>query len=171
MLLVSPSLKKVKNQIKKDKIYNYLLQLAIRYISVKPRTKKQITDYLIKKSKKFKINLTQKINRVVLELVERDYINDDQFIKLWVEDRSYFKPRGTKLIVSELIKKGISKTKINNYFQNNPINESQLAQKLVNKKIIANKKTDKEKLFQLLLRRGFSFSVCKKTIEDLTKKE
>ena len=88
--------------LKKDDQIEDGFQKALKYISYKPRTKSEVV-------KKLKENdFDEEIISIVLDmLVEKGYVNDLQFAKNWVENRSIYKPRSKKLITWELKNKQI----------------------------------------------------------------
>src|SRR3989338_6531205 len=136
------------------KIHQYLLARAESLLARRPKTENQIKLYLQQKIKRFKIEGTTTIDQVIDELKQLNYIDDKRFIKLWIEDRSYFKPRGTRLLVNELIKKGIDRQMIIDYLENNPIDNHQLASSILKKKFRKQTQPDPKKMLSLLLRRG-----------------
>ena len=156
---------------KSKKIYQYLLIRAESLLLRRPKTESQIRLYLQQKIKRFKIEGTVIINQVIDELKQLDLINDPKFIKLWIEDRSYFKPRGARLLTAELIKKGINRQLVIDYLDNNPVDNQQLAKSILEKKFRKQTQPDPKKMLSLLLRRGFDFEVSKKAIEDFVNKE
>lgn len=127
--------------------------------------------YLNKKSTRFKIDCQEKINKVIDYLKTAEYINDENYIKLWVEDRSYFKPRGKKLLIQELKQKGIDGLLIDNYFNDYQLDELVLIKKILQKKQLNLTQDNKEKLLKLLLRRGFDYQQSKNAIEQSEKEE
>lgn len=76
---------------------------AIKLLSYRERTCKEIKDRLVKKGFD---NPT--IERVINHLLDINYLNDKRFARLWIKDRIKNKPRGRILIQHELKKKGIA---------------------------------------------------------------
>ena len=82
------------------------IDMVISLISRRPRSQREIENYLERKlgKKSYKKELIQEI---VQKLKDYNYINDEEFTKWWIENRTSFKPRGRYLLKAELIKKGI----------------------------------------------------------------
>lgn len=158
-----------------------LLNRCYRLLTLRPRTEKEIKDYLYQIFKKKKLKgLTEKdfnqIRDKIIQLLKKEKLLDDKkFIDWWVEQRSYFKPRGRFVLKGELLKKGVAKDLIDDFFEQHKIDERELARRVLVKKqkrLSGLKKKEKfEKGMSLLLRRGFSYSAAKKTLENFFKKE
>ncbi|MGB9883099.1 MAG: regulatory protein RecX [Microgenomates group bacterium] len=153
---------------------SFLLNKAYFYLKFRPRTEKELRQYLEKKI--IKTNFSQEdIEAVIEKLKEQDLINDKKFIDLYVKDRVALKPKGIRVLKQELMVKGISPQLIDEYFSQNQINEKELIKKILEKKLDRLKNVDYqkkyEKLLSFLIRRGFDFQVAKKAIEELFKKE
>lgn len=153
---------------------SYLLALAYRYLSYRARTEKELREYLQKKAKKHQFSLDV-INKVFLRLQEEGYVNDEEFIELFVASRSHHKPKGKYALLSELQQKGISRERIENYFAQNPLEEIGLANAALFKVWYKIKTLPKlkrtQKAISFLRSRGFQYDAIKKTIEELERSE
>lgn len=162
------------NKTDEKEVYGILLQRCIRLISLRPRTEKEISVYLRRQEKKIGGNdeLFKGINK---ELKEKGLIDDGQFIKWWVEQRSYFKPKSMFVLKSELIQKGIKRNLVDKYFSKHMLDEQALASRLLQKKRNSLERLGKREQFKkavnFLTRRGFSYGIAKKALEDFVKKE
>jgi regulatory protein len=138
-----------------------LLQKCYRFLSLRNRSEKEMRDYLDKKTQKITI-----IDNIIDRLKEEGLIDDKKFIAWWVEQRSYFKPKGPFVLKQELLQKGINRDLIDQYFEENKIDELALAKQVLQKKQKTLTKFKKEEKFkkaiELLLRRGFSYDLAKK---------
>lgn len=127
-------------------------------------------DYLIKKSSIFKIN-NETVTQVINHLEEIGLIDDKKFISAFVEQRKLLKPKGELLLKAELLKLGIGKDLISEYFLNNLLDEEGLAHKVLSGRWVRYKYLEKkirfQKACQFLIRRGFNFDTAKKTIRLL----
>ncbi len=154
--------------------FNKALNFAYFYLKFRPRTQKEIVKYLEKKSQKYHFSPII-IKKVTQHLIEVNLINDSEFISLFIQQRNSFKPKSKFILSQELIRFGVSKELIDQYFSEHETDEFQLAKKaLTNRKIILsqiNTKKGYQKAFNFLLRRGFSFEIVKKTIAELIDKE
>lgn len=75
---------------------------AVYYLNLKPCTKQQLIKYLEKKEYDH-----NEINEVVTELEEYNFINDENFCRLYFE-RGFEKGHGVNRIKRELSQKGVS---------------------------------------------------------------
>lgn len=141
-----------------EKYYNY----SLRFLSYRPRSEKEIRDYLKKKKVSQDI-----IQQIIAKLKEHKFLNDEEFTKWWVESRTRFKPRSLRLIKMELKQKGISSDIIDAQVSN----DFEQAKKLAEKKIARYKGLSKNQLYQklggLLSRRGFNYETVKKVIDEV----
>ncbi len=160
--------------------FEELYNKALRFLSHRPRSEKEIRDRLKIKYKKLNIkNLESIIDNVITELKEQKFIDDEEFARWWIEQRTRFKPRSLKLIKIELRQKGISQE-----LQEKVINDLGLminddleqAKRLVEKRIkrFRNKfGMTREEIYQKLGRflasKGFDWDTIKKAISHALK--
>ena len=148
-----------------EKFYNS----ALRFLSYRPRSEKEVKDKLKVQSSKFKVeNPTAIIEKVIQKLKEYKFIDDVEFAKKWIESRLRFKPRSLRLIKMELKQKGIDPEIINN-LQLTINSDLESAKKLVEKRIERLKGLDKQKVYEKLGRflasKGFNWDTIKKAID------
>ncbi|MBI2613713.1 MAG: regulatory protein RecX [Candidatus Levybacteria bacterium] len=156
-----------------DKFYN----LALRFLSYRPRSEKEVRDRLKFKIQNSKVkNTTQNskvIDEIIQKLKEKKFINDEKFAKWFVESRIRFKPRSLRLIKMELKQKGIDLETINN-LQLTINSDLDQAKKLAQERIERFKDLSKEEIYQKLGRflasKGFNWDTIKKTIDETLKK-
>lgn len=161
-----------------EDILSYLEWCTQKFLSYRPRSEFELTRYLRekirKKRKEAEPQADDYIHTIVSKLKETSGINDKEFVEWWVKERTYFKPRGEKLLTMELRQKGISPELIRSYFDKNPVDESSLLQKIVQKKAFHRDlsiKKEYERFVQQLLRKGFAYGEIKKAIEELQERE
>ncbi|MBI2431113.1 MAG: RecX family transcriptional regulator [Candidatus Levybacteria bacterium] len=142
-----------------DKFYNK----ALRFLSYRPRSEKEVRENLKKKKTESVI-----IEKIILKLKEQNFINDEEFVKWWIEQRTTVRPKGLRVIKLELKQKGIDtdlRLKINDFEQ---------AKKLIEKKATRYKGLTKQELYRklggFLSRRGFDYDTIKKSIDEVTNK-
>ncbi len=147
-----------------------LLDKAIRFISFRPRSEKEIKDYLYKKNPKN----SQLCGVVLIELKSLGLVGDKEFVSWWLEQRASFRPRGERLLVLELLQKGIDKELIDEMVKGN-IDELPLARKALKKKSKSlqdlSPLKERKKMNDFLLRRGFSYEVIKRVLDETLKKQ
>ena len=153
-----------------ERFYNF----ALRFLSYRPRSEKEVRDRLKIKYKKSNLkDLKLIIDRVIERLKKHKFINDEEFAKWWIESRLRFKPRSLRLIKLELKQKGIDSETINKIINDKGlmINDLEQAKKLVEKRIVRLKGLDKQKVYEKLGRflasKGFNWDTIKKTIDPI----
>jgi regulatory protein len=142
--------------------------VALKFLSFRRRTEKQVKEKL--KKKEFD---EKSIDATIDKLKEFDLINDLEFATSWVKDRLAFKPRGKKLLRQELWKKGIKKEIIEQVTEELCTDEDKAALELVGKieKRYRNlePKVAKRRMYNFLLRRGFSYGTTKKALSQVNR--
>ena len=176
--------KQIGDLVKLDQIER-LFNRSLRFLSFRPRSEKEIRDYLLRKGKlkeidksdAEKIQYEKSIDKAIGKLKKLDQINDKGFALWWLDQRKKFKQSGNRLIKLELMQKGISKDVIDDVFQEanlDPQSEYKIAEKAAEKKLNAYKKLEireyRIKMGQYLARRGFDWEITKKVVDTLSKK-
>lgn len=146
---------------------------ALKFLSYRPRSEKELRDSLIKRKAPDEI-----IQTIFKLLKEQKFLSDEDFTKWWIEQRSSFKPRSKRVISMELKQKGISQELITKYLVENEessVNDLEQALRLIQKKSKRYEHLDREELYQklggALARKGFSWDVIKRAIDLSLKKE
>ncbi len=142
------------------------LEKSYRLLSIRPRSEKELRDKLRERFKE------GKINECINKLKDYGYIHDQEFARIWVNDRR--KQRGKKALSFELYRKGIEKDTIKEILSNiNPEDEFKTALDLVKSKG-KFKELSKEKAYKkignFLSSRGFSYEIIKKVIQKTYEK-
>ena len=143
-----------------DKAY----EKAIRFIGYRPRSILEVRNRLIK----YGIE-SEMIEKVISRLQEENVLNDTDFALLWVENRRTFRPRGKLLLRKELLAKGINDSDIE--IALSKVEESADARQLAYSKL---SKYDglsldslRKKIWSLLSRRGFDYSVVNDLVREI----
>ena len=146
-----------------------LLQKTIKFISIRPRSQKEILSYLQKKSPKNQ----EKQKLVLRELSSLGLVDDEAFVDWWLEQRATFRPKGKRALKMELRFKGIERDLIERSLAEK-VDEEVLAKKAVLKKMFSLEgsppEAQKEKLIGFLSRRGFSWEIIRKTLDEIRQK-
>lgn len=141
---------------------------ALRFLSFRPRSEKELKDYF--KKKKTPENI---VDQIILKLKEQRFLNDDEFVRWWISQRTSIKPRALRVIKNELSLKGISKEKTDEILEKNykDKDDFSLAFYLAKKRLDKYKNLKKEEFFQKMGRylasRGFNYCVISKVIKEL----
>ncbi|MFP4572564.1 MAG: RecX family transcriptional regulator [Desulfobacterales bacterium] len=144
----------------------YAFSRALHYLKYRPRSKKEIREYLEKK--RFS---EAGIANVLKRLENYRYVDDEQFARLWIENRSRHRPRGEFALRYELIQKGIEETIIDRMLSG--FHEKEPAWRAVLPRLKQWEGLDpvnlKKKIYDHLRRRGFSFQTCQDVFEEAVK--
>src|SRR5581483_3810548 len=146
--------------------------------NVRPRSEKEIREYLKNLSFKRKVKDQEEISEVVIEslvekLKQKELINDLVFAKAWMESRRNSKKKGKNIIKAELYQKGIDREIVEEVFseQLTDDSEQQLAKEALEKKMRIWKNLPdqefKKKATEFLVRRGFEYSLAKDVVNNL----
>lgn len=156
-----------------------LLDLATNFLSFRPRSEKEVRDYLIKKiSIRENIKFSEAresplIDQVIAKLTKYKYLNDLEFAKWFLASRTSSHPKGLALIKLELKRKGITQEIIDKVSTSSP-NEQNLARRAVEKKIKRWQTLPvlefKKKYYQYLASRGFDFDTIRETFAFFARK-
>lgn len=158
------------------------LNKIFRYLSFRPRSEKEVRDFL--KGKKVPEDISDK---VLTYLFDHHYINDEEFTKWWIEQRTKFRAKGQRLIIMELKQKGISQEIIDRVFDNQETllrqgfggqagikSQAELAKTIVEKKLPKYKGLSKHEIYQklgsALARRGFDWDTIKQSIDEVLRR-
>ena len=157
-----------------DKLYLKALNLSYFYLNFRPRTYKEIEEYLQKKAAKFKFD-EKTISKAIKSLQQDNLINDQKFIEWFVEIKTTRRPISKFLIKQKLLKHGVEKQLIDEYLEKNTVDELKLAKIALEKRWLRFKNLPKKEKFQktasFLGRRGFSYDIIKKTIAEFGEKD
>jgi regulatory protein len=145
---------------------------AIRFLSFRPRSEKELRDYLTKKK------CDPLISKRIIESLTRDkFLNDEEFVKWWVEQRTILKPKASRVIKYELKQKGISRELIDSFFEDEESSTSDFtkALNLAEKKMVRLGKIEDrrriyEKLGRFLASKGFDWDTIKEVIDRILAK-
>lgn len=143
-----------------EKAYNY----AIKYLK-NIKTKKDVYDYLIRKG------FTDEETSEVCDYIEEvGLVDDDLYVKFFVEDSFRIKNKGARKIVYELKQRGIDDEKINEAIEEVSDMQYEALKEAYERKLEATKsETDqykrKNKIIRFLISRGFDYSDIKDIVD------
>jgi len=140
------------------------LQKAVKFLSYRPRSEDEVRKNL--KKHKFQEGI---IEKVIDRMRRGGLVNDVNFAELWVENRSEFRPRGSRLLRVELRKKGIPDDVIENATKD--LTEDELAFRAASKQARKYKKLEwqefRKKMNGFLARRGFDYGIISNVIPNV----
>lgn len=159
-------------RLKSESEYGKLYMRALEWSLSRPRSARELDDYLYKKTipRRDKTGKLQPgasagvVNRVRQKLLDAGHVNDERFVKFWVDNRNVKKGMSRRALEAELRRKGIDDSLIAHAFATGDrSDEDELS------KIIAKKKArypDENKFKQYLMRKGFSYDDVKEALKS-----
>lgn len=164
-----------------EKYYNR----ALRFLSYRPRSEKEVRDNL-KRRKASEVV----IETIIKKLKEQKFLNDKEFAKWWVEQRTVHRPKGVRAIKMEIRQKGVAEEIIENVIENQesgtlrqaqgePLrqssgqvrNQGEVVRRLIEQKLPRYQALDRkekwEKLAGFLGRRGFDYDTIKSALDEV----
>jgi regulatory protein len=139
-------------------------ECALNVLSYRDRSKKEIRDKLLGKG-----YTPQIVDTVISDLTAVGLVDENRFARAWIRDRVQSGKKGTRLVQNELLKKGVAKDTIAEALEEEPVDEEAVARELVQKygsrlKSLEPRKL-KKRLYDLLLRRGFSYATVQNVLK------
>ncbi len=149
-------------QLREEGAAHLAYQRAVRYLGFRPRSKAEIESYLRDKGASAEV-----IGEVVARLVSRGYLDDAEFARFWVEDRTRFRPRGRRALRYELQQKGLAREDIDAALEG--LAEDEAAWDAVSAKLERwqglEERDFQQKVMAYLSRRGFDYDICREVGE------
>jgi regulatory protein len=137
--------------------------VAVRYVSVRPRSRREIADYLCRKG-----YLDGDTNVALERLEQVGLVNDRQFAASWIADRQALRPRSRRVLAQELAAKGVARDDIESQLSTvDDEAELQTATRLAEKKHKLPQYANPQQLISYLLRHGYSYATAKRALETL----
>lgn len=161
MIVDEEWLNNIENEIKYKKAYEY----SLRILSICDKTSGEIRKKLYLKDYSEEI-----IDRVIENLLEYEYLDDEKYINRWINDKSKTPGMSKKFIYYKLLQKGLNKELLDRKFDEIEIDEYKLALLAAEKKIktiCGEKEHIKRKLFSYLKGKGYNNNTCFKVIENM----
>jgi len=144
------------------------LNLSYHFLSIRNRSEKEMRDFLTRKNAAVEI-----IEDVIKHLKEHNFLNDETFARSFVLSQVRLKPKGSVLLKIELRQKGIADAIIQNVLaevQEEIPDELSQAKSLIAKKMERMKGASRNEIYSkiggFLSRRGFSWNIVKKAIDE-----
>ena len=143
-------------------------QAAVNLLSYRPRSIKEVSNRLVHKG--WNKDLA---DRVTGELVDKGYLNDEEFAAIFARDKAKNKCLGPVALKSELIKTGVAQKIIEQtieaVYSKYPADE--LIQRLMKKRGIDLDvplvKKEKQRFINLLKRKGFTWDQMESVVRNL----
>lgn len=137
---------------------------AIKYIMYKMRTSSEVRNKLLDLG--YEINL---INKVIYDLDQLEYINDEYFAKKFIESNKKSKKISKSMIKLKLKNKGIDSEIIDKYFSEIEFDEIDAIKRLLIKKSFSAELEyeEKNKIIAYCVRKGFNMNDVIKATKEI----
>src|SRR5687768_15020753 len=125
-----------------EKYYNK----ALRFLGYRARSEKEMRDSLLKKKAPQEI-----IERIITKLKAQKFLNDEEFTRLWIDQRTRVNKKSLRIIKLELQRKGIDRDMIATTIDGSGSevrNDFKRAQDLVEKKAPKYKDLPRQEIYQ-----------------------
>ena len=150
------------SELQKLSEFGKLYQRTLEWVLVRPRSEREVFDYLNKKIYEKKLDKNY-IIQIIEKLKNKKYLDDLKFAEWYVENRFVKKGVSQKRLKMELMKKGVSQKIIEQVLANSGRDEKEEILKIIMKK---RAKYDDERLIQYLCRQGFSYELVRNLVLD-----
>jgi regulatory protein len=155
--------KEIKEIIKRAE-FQKTYDKIVRYSTLRPRSKREVETWL----KKYKVHESMH-DELFSKLKRLELLNDTEFAKWWVEQRTAFRPRGKRALIAELRQKGIDRYVIDDVLSMADIDEKKMAKELLEKRKYRWERLDKlearKKKSDFLARKGFGWEIIKQLVK------
>ncbi len=164
-------------ELETESQFGKLYGRALEYSLMRPHSKREVKDYLWRKTRetKYKSRRTGEIksrpgvsqtvaDRVLARLEEKGYIDDEKFARWWVESRNLTKGSSLRKLTSELQAKGVARNIIESVLEATDRSDSNELHKIITKK--RHRYDDEQKLIAYLARQGFSYDDIKSALSS-----
>lgn len=166
-------------ELEEESQFGKLYARTLEYCVMRPRSQREIRDYLYRKTLTKKIlihkntrsrsGLEQKereilekqgvshgvAERVFVRLNERGYVDDEKFARYWLENRNQTKGASRRKLVNELRAKGVEGAIIEQVVAGSERNDQDEIKKMIAKK--HRRYPDEQKMIAYLARQGFGY--------------
>ncbi len=144
--------------------------MSFHYLSFRQRTRKELQDYLIQKE--FTPSTAEHVIQI---LIDSGYLDDLDFARTYVRDKTSFQKHGPYRIKTELAQKGVAKDLIAQALEEEYHEELEELVDLVKSKYssILHDKSQKRyrRIGGFLQRKGHSFDTIKKVLDAIDREE
>ncbi|MFZ1258789.1 MAG: RecX family transcriptional regulator [Candidatus Saccharimonas sp.] len=169
-------------ELETESQFGKLYARALEYSLMRPRSVREVKDYLYRKTLTTRRGKRQEVRgeveyktieipgyspalaeRVLQKLQHKCYVDDEKFARWWVENRNRTKGASLRKLTVELRTKGVTSEIIEQVVQDSPRTDEQELQTIIAKK--RNRYPDDQKFTQYLARQGFNYDDIRMALE------
>lgn len=170
--------KRVENKDEKDRIIKdyakskeLTMNRAVRLLAAKPRSIAELRERLLEKE----WTVSAIVDEVLEKLKEYDYVNDEQFARMFAASKLRQKPVGKRRLKQTLSQKKLDKETIEQaiekVYENTP--EDEVIEIAIKKRLRIKGKPetreDSKKFYDYLMRQGFSYDLISTKMREIGK--
>src|SRR5215211_4390230 len=141
-------------------------EAALVFLGYRPRSEKEVRDRLRHGGYE-----QDAIDHTISQLHEWRYLDDADFARRWVENRTAHRPRGKRLLQQELRHKGIDTETAREAIDGADLDEAGAAEELARRRLPAYAGDDlaaiRRRLGAYLARRGYGYDVVRTALEHV----
>jgi regulatory protein len=139
-------------------------EAALVFLAYRPRSEKEVRDRLRRAGYE-----QEAIEHTISRLHEWRYLDDADFARRWVENRTAHRPRGKRLLQQELRHKGIDSETVREVIDDADLDETGAAEALARRRLPAYAGDDliavRRRLGAYLARRGYGYDVVRVALD------
>jgi regulatory protein len=152
--------------LRAEDAYQMGMDVALRFLGSRPRSCWEVEQRLARRGVDEAVT-----ERVVRRLQEIGLLDDLAFAKHWIENRETFRPRSRRLLQQELRRKGVPTQVIAEAMEMCPVDDYESARLLAATRVHRYQGLSRaevnRKLGGLLARRGFSWDVVQRVMDEI----
>jgi regulatory protein len=138
---------------------------ALTFLGYRARSEREVRDRLRRGRYS-----QEAIDHAITRLHEWRYLDDEDFARRWVENRSTHRPRGRRLLQQELRQKGIAGETVRDVIAESDLDEVAMATSLARQRLPSyagqDLQTVRRRLGGYLARRGYGFDVVRTALNS-----
>ncbi len=158
-------------ELERQSQFGKVYSRTLEYVLVRPRSRREVTDYLYRKTRPRLNKQGEKqpgmplefIDTVIERLDQKRHLDDERFARYWVENRNVRKGTSLRQLQAELMKKGVASDIIATVMAESEREDDQEIDKMIAKRY--NRYDDQRKLIAYLAGKGFRYDTIMAAIE------
>lgn len=159
------------HELENESQFGKLYARALEYCLMRPRSVKEVNDYLWRKTlptlqkdgTKKSLYSPALVERVMIKLQQKKYVDDEHFTQAWIENRRQSTGISLRKLRAELREKGVDNETVERAMTVSGRSDKDELSKIIAKK--ASRYSDKQKLIQYLMRQGFQYDDIQTALE------
>lgn len=158
--------------LEEESQFGKLYTRALEYSLMRPRSRREVNDYLYRKTRDaptktggIRKGVSKELTvRVFERLVEKGYVDDEKFAHFWIENRNLRKGTSMRKLSAELSAKGVDRSIIDRLLDETDRQDENELQKIIAKK--RHRYEDEQKFMAYLARLGFGYDDIKSALNE-----